>query len=64
MVKNAFYFLIKASFVIEIFTFLSELFGYEEKCLHKKADINFKIYYVKDRASNNYNIRIAQYLKK
>ena len=64
MVKNAFYFLIKASFVIEIFTSLSGLFGYEEKCLHKKADINFKIYYVKDRASNNYNIRIAQYLKK
>ena len=64
MMKNAFYFIIKAPFAIEIFTFLSELSGYVEKGLHKKTNINFKIYYVKERTTINYNTHIAQYLKK
>ena len=50
--KNAFYFMLKAVFVLEIFT----LFGYVEKRLDKKADVNFKIYDVTDWATNNYNI--------
>ena len=50
--KNAFYFMLKALFVLEIFT----LFGYAEKRLDKKDDVNFKIYDVTDWATNNYNI--------
>ena len=50
--KNAFYFMLKALFVLEIFT----LFGYVEKRLDNKADVNFKIYDVTDWATNNYNI--------
>ena len=50
--KNAFYFMLKALFVLEIFT----LFGYVEKRLDKKVDVNFKIYDVTDWATNNYNI--------
>ena len=33
MTKNAFYFMLKALFVLEIFTVLSRLFGYVEKRL-------------------------------
>ena len=33
-------------------------------CLDKKAMVNFKIYYVTDWTTNNYNTHIAQYLKK
>ena len=50
--KNAFYFMLKALFVLEIFT----LFGYVEKRLDKKVDVNLKIYDVIDWATNNYNI--------
>ena len=50
--KNAFYFMLKAVFVLEIFT----LFVYVEKRLDKKADVNFKIYDVIDWVTNNYNI--------
>ena len=46
----------KALFVLEIFTFLSRLFDYVENRL---AMVNFK-----DWTTNNYNIHIAQYLKK
>ena len=56
MMKNAFYFMLKALFVLEIFTFLSWLFGYVEKRLDKKAMVNFKIYDVTDWTTNNYNI--------
>ena len=31
MIKNTFYFMLKALFVLEIFTFLSLLIGYVEK---------------------------------
>ena len=37
MLRNAFYFMLKAFFVFEIFIFLSWLFGYVEKQLDKKA---------------------------
>ena len=62
--KNAFYFMLKALFVLEIITFFSSLFGYVEKRLDKKAMVNFKIYDVTDWTTNNYITYNAQYLKK
>ena len=53
--------MLKALFVIEIFTFLFLLFGYIEKRLDKT---NFKIYGVTDWKANNCNSRITQHLKK
>ena len=47
IMKNA-QFKLKALFVLEIFTFLSSLFGYVEKQLDGKAMVNFKIYDVTD----------------
>ena len=46
--KNSFYFMSKALFVLEIFTFLSWFFSFEEKRLDKKISVNFKIYDVTD----------------
>ena len=59
-----FYFMLKARFVLEIFTFLSWLFGYLETRLDEKAMVNFKIYDMADWATNNYNTYITQYPKK
>ena len=42
--KNAFYFTLKALFVLKIFQFLSWLFGHVRKRLDKKDYVNFKIY--------------------
>ena len=53
MMKNAFYFLLKALFVLEIFTFLYCLFGYVEKRIGKKAIVDFKMYDVTDEITNN-----------
>ena len=57
--KNAFYFMLKALFVIEIFKFLSWVFGYVEKQLDKKVKAYSKIYNVTD-----WSRHIAQYLNK
>ena len=54
--------MLKSLFVLEIFTFMSRLFGYVEKRLDKM--VNFKIYDVTDWTTNNWNTHIAQYLKK
>ena len=62
--KNSFYFVLKALFVLDIVTFLSLHFGYVEKRLHKKASFNFKIYDITDWTAYNYNTHITQYLKK
>ena len=64
MMKNAFYFMLKALFLIEIFTFLYCIFGKLEKRLDKKTMVNFKIHDVTDWITNVCNINIAQYLKK
>ena len=56
--KNAFYFMLKAVFVLEIF-FLSKRFGYAEK-LNKKAMINVKIDDVTNWTTNNYHIQISK----
>ena len=42
MMKNAFYFIRKALFVLEIFEFLSWFFGHVTKWLDKKDKINFE----------------------
>ena len=62
--KYAFYFMLKALFVLEIFPFLSWRFGYVEKRFDRKAELNFKIYDVTDWTRNNYNIHIAKHLRK
>ena len=63
MIKNAFYFILKALFGLKIFKCLSLLFGDEEKHFDKKDKFNFKIYDVKTWETNNCNTHIAQYLK-
>ena len=60
MMKNSFYFMLKALFVLEIFPFFSWLFGDLEKRLDRKSKVNFKVHDdVTDWATNNYNTNIA-----
>ena len=59
IMKNVFYFMLKAPFVLEIFTFLSFLYSFVGKRLDK---VNFKIYDVTDCIANN-KTYIAQYLR-
>ena len=61
MTNNAFYFILKAPFVLKI---VQIFFGYLEKRLDKKAKVNCKIYDVTNWNTNNYNKHIARYLKK
>ena len=63
MMKNDSYFMLKALFVVEIFTFSPCLFGYVEKRLDRKAKVNFKIFDVTCWTTINYNTHITQYLK-
>ena len=51
-------------FVLEIFLFLSLLFGYVEKRLDKKDVVNFEIYDATDWTTNNCITYITRYLKK
>ena len=64
MMKNAFYFILKAIFVFKIFKFSSWLSGHVEKMINWKDMINFKIYDVTIWLPNNYNAHIAEYLMK
>ena len=64
MMKNVFYFALKALFVLKVFKFLSDFFSHIEKLLDKKIKVNFKIYDVINWEINNWNTHIAQYLKK
>ena len=65
MMKNAFYFMLKALFILKIFKCSAWLFVHvEEKQLDKKGKVNFKIYDVTGWQINNYKTHIAQYLKK
>ena len=57
--KNAFCFTSKAVFVLEIFKFLSWLFGHVAKQFDQKDKVNFKIYDVKAWLTNNSNAHIA-----
>ena len=61
MMKNAFYYMLKALFVLEKFKFLSPFFfGLAEKQLDKKAMVNFEIYDIADWKTNHYKTYIAQ----
>ena len=62
--KNSFYFMLKALFVLKIPKSLPWYFGYVKKWLDNKAKVNFEIYDVADWQTNNYTTHIAQYLKK
>ena len=63
MVKNAFYFILKAFFVT--FQLLLWLFGNVEKTSWLKINkVNFKIYDVTPWLTNNYKTYVAQYLTK
>ena len=48
IMKNALHFMLKALFVLEIFSFLYWFLRYVEKWFDKKAEVNFKIYDVSD----------------
>ena len=56
MMKNVFYFMLKALLFLEIYTFLSWLFGNVDKRLDKT--FNYKIHDVTDWTTNNYNTRL------
>ena len=64
IIKNAFYFTLKALFVLNIFQFLSRLFDHVEKQLDKKNKVEFKIFDVTTWLASNCVVVIAQYLKK
>ena len=64
MMKNDFYFSLKAFFVLKIFKILSWRFRYIEKRLDWKDTINFKFNDVTTCLTNNYNTHIVQYLTK
>ena len=51
--------MLKALFVLQIFRFLSWLFGYVEKPVDKKAMVIFKIYDITDWTTNIYNTYFA-----
>ena len=53
MMKSASYFMLKALFILKIFTFFSYHFGH--------AGVNFKIYDVTDWTANTYYTHTAQY---
>ena len=50
MKKNAFYFMLKALFILELFTF-----GYIGRRVDKKVMVNFKIYDFTNWTTNDYN---------
>ena len=64
IMKNAFYFNSKALFVLNVFKFLSWLFGHAAKQLDKKDKVNFKFYDVTAWLANSRNADIAQYFEK
>ena len=57
--KNAFYFILKALFVLKILKFLSWLVDIQKKRLDQKNNVNFEIYDVTPWLTKNYNTYIA-----
>ena len=53
MMKNAFYFTLKALFVLKIFKFLSWIFGHVAKRLDKEDKVNFKFYFVTSKCNTH-----------
>ena len=64
MMKNAFYFILKALFVLKVFKFSSWLFGHVEEKAWLKIQGCFKSHDVTTWLTNNYNTHIAQYRRK
>ena len=64
MMKNAFYFTLKALFVFKILKFQSLDFGHIEKRLDWEDKVNFKPYDVTAWLTNCCNTDADQYLKK
>ena len=64
VMKNAFYFISKAIFVLKLFTFLSWLLGHVAKRLDMKDKVNLKFYDVTAWLTNDCNTHIAQFLEK
>ena len=62
MMKNYFYFFLKALFILVRFLFSS--FGYLEKQLDKKGKVTFKNYDITNEKKDIYNAHIAHYLIK
>ena len=54
--KNAFYFTLKALFVLKLFQLVSQRFGHVQKRLDEKDKVNFKIYDVATWVTNNCNV--------
>ena len=67
--KNAFYYMLKALVVVEIFTIVSRRFTYVEKWLDNKAMVNFKMYCISKtvpnilRSKGNPAIKFGQLIK-
>ena len=59
MIKNTFYFNLKALFILKIFKFLPCFFGHVEKQFDLKDKVNFKFYDVTTWETNNCNAHIA-----
>ena len=62
--KNAFYFTLKAPFVLKYLSFCHDFLVMWEKRLDEKDKMNFKIHDVTTWLTNNYNTPISQYLTK
>ena len=65
MMKNVFYFILKALFSFSRYSnFCPDFFVMQKKRLDKKGKFNFKICDIATWLANNYNTHIAQYLMK
>ena len=64
MIKNAFYFMLKALSFSRCLSFCHDFLVMLEKRLHLKDKVNFKIHDVTAWFTNNSNTHIAQYLTK
>ena len=64
MTQNAFYLMLKALFVLEIFTLLAKNFWSCKIRLETKVNLNSQFYDVTDWTTISYNAHIPQYFKK
>ena len=64
MTKDAFYFILKAFFLLRYLNFCPDFFVHVEKQLDKKAKVDVKTYDVTTCDTNDYKKHIATYLKK
>ena len=60
MMKDGFYFILKALFVLKIFRSCVLSFGHVEKRLDYRGKVSFRIYYFTAWKTNNCNAHIAQ----